>query len=321
MSEQQDKQVEKLLNAIDNYRQTVGAIVAFGVILVQYYKADFRIGHRLRPSPKNRIQAQDDITPDIVSQGNNLNLIGEVKKSFPRDQALWLGYLKQVEKYDDELSNWIRNDVTIHDLMLITHLSRSVQLRDFIEQKLAGNEITFTRPLSVIEFVRSSERNTFWTLRKLWGNISNQELNRYLTQAIQVNANNIVIQLSSVWFYDSEPEVPYTMSIIWDKIFPEKATPEKFRAAGGRRIIDLTFTVDEILEKCRRFFSSPNSCFPRKSWITKAMDGFVKLKRAKKIASETYNVSYHKIGTDSLEIFAREWIRKSEDITQYMNKE
>ncbi len=313
------KQVEKILDQIDNYRQTVGAIVALGSILIRYYNATFKIGHRLKPSSNNRIQQTDDVTPDVVSQGNELNLIAEVKKSFPRDEDRWLTDLKQIEKYDDELTNWVKNDVKTHDLMLITHLSRSIQFKNFVEKKIAENKVIFERPLSIVEFVRNSERHTFWALRKVWGKISNKTLDGYLTESIQIRADNIVTELSSVWFYDSEPEVSYTMSMIWDKIFSEKGTPEKFRQAGGRRIIELVFTIDEILDKCRTFFSSPDSSFPRKSWIIKAMDDFVKLKRAKKISEETYTIYYHKIGPDSLEIFVREGIRKSEDIRKYLD--
>jgi hypothetical protein len=317
MSKQPNDKVEKLLDEMDNYRQTVGAILALGTILIRYYDATFRVGRKLNPSPQNRVQNHDEITPDILAQGKELNLIGEVKKSFPQEEDWWLKDLKQIEKYDDDLTNWVNDNVKTHDLMLLTHLSRSVQFKDFVEKKLQEKAVIFERPLSIVEFVRNSERHTFWTLRKAWGNISNNTLNKYLTESINLRADNIVSELSSVWFYDSEPEVPYTMSLIWGKIFPDKATMEKFREAGGKKIIELIFTIDEIVEKCKQYFSMPDSSFPQKAWIIKVMDGFVKLKRAKNISGETYTVYYHKIGTDMLETFAKEWIETSGDIRKY----
>ena len=122
-------EVEKLLNKMDNYRQTVGAIVALSHTLIRYYAADVRVGHPLKPSSQNRIQNKDYVTPDIVSQGNDLNLIGEVKKSFPSDKTRWLQNIKQVEKYDDEFTNWINRDVKTHDVMLLTHYSPSAVRR------------------------------------------------------------------------------------------------------------------------------------------------------------------------------------------------
>lgn len=315
-------EVEKLLNKMDNYRQTVGAIVALSHTLIRYYAADVRVGHPLKPSSQNRIQNKDYVTPDIVSQGNDLNLIGEVKKSFPSDKTRWLQNIKQVEKYDDEFTNWINRDVKTHDVMLLTHYSHSNSVRTFVEEKIKNGEVKFERPLSIVEFVRNSERNTYWGLRKIWGTISNKILDGYITNdPILINADDIVRELSSVWFYDATPEIPYTMSIMWNEIFPEKATPERFRAAGGRGIIEMTITVDEILEKCKTYFSSPDSYFPQKCWIVDAMDGLVKLGRAKKISGETYTVSYHRITGDPLQTLTKEWLSKSGDIREYFKPE
>lgn len=314
-----EQEVENLLNKMDNYRQTVGAIVALGYTLIQYYEADFRIGHPLTPSSQNRIQNTDDVTPDIVSQGKDLDLIGEVKKSFPKDKNGWLDSIKQIEKYDDEFTKWIKKDVKTHDVMLLTHYSHSGSVKNFIEEKIKSGEVQFNRPLSIVEFVRNSERNTYWGLKKIWGKITNQILDRYISDdPILVNADDIVRELSSVWFYDATPEVPYTMSILWNEIFPQKATPERFRAAGGRGTIEMTITIDEILQSCKTFFSSQDSSFPQKSWIITAMDDLAKLGRAKKISGETYTVYYHRIAGDPLQTLTREWLSKSGDIRDYL---
>lgn len=314
----QEANIEQVLDKIDNYKQTVGVIGALGLILTQHYQAEFRIGHRLQPSAQNRIQTEDSITPDIVVQGKNLDLVGEVKKSFPRDHERWLRDIKQIEKYDDELSNWVTKDVKNHDIMLLTHISISGSLKNFIESKIQENEVTFTRPLSIVEFVRDSERHTFFMLRKIWGQLTNKILDKYIsTDPIEVRADDVVIELSTLWFYDSEPELPYTMSILWDKIFSNKVTPEMYRQAGGKKTIEITITVDEILEECKTYLSSPSSCFPHKRWINKAMDGLVKLKRAKKIDEKTYEVFYHRINPDPLRTFVKEWLGKNQDIRKF----
>ena len=319
MSNQEDK-IERILDKIDNYKQTVGVIGALGLTLVRHYDAKFRIGHKLHPSSQNRIQAKDPVTPDIVAQGKNIALIGEVKKSFPQDHKRWLADIKQIEKYDDILNNWLESDVKNHDVMLLIHMSRSVSFKKFLISKIQKKQVVFTHPLSIVEFVRNSERNTFFALRKIWGQLTNKTLDKYLsTDPINVRADEIVVELSTHWFYDSEPEPAYTMSILWDKIFPNKISPEMYRKAGSKKKPEITITINEILNECKTFFSSPNSSFPRKSWINKAMDELVKLKRAKKIDDGVYKVFYQRINPDPLKIFVKELLGKNEDIRNYTN--
>ncbi|MGQ0795660.1 MAG: hypothetical protein ACT4N5_05710 [Nitrosopumilaceae archaeon] len=318
MSRQHDP-IQNLLKEIDNYRQTVGAILALGTILIRYYNSAFRVGHKLKPSPQNRIQSNEDVTPDILAQGINLNLIGEVKKSFPQNEEWWLSDLKQIEKYDDNLTNWVNGQVENHDLMLLTHISRGPKLRSFLERKIAEGKIQFNRPLSIIEFTRDSQISTFWHLRKSWGIISNKTLDNHLTvETINLNGENIVSELSSVLFYDSEPIMPDLMNLIWIKVFPDKATTERYMEAAGKKIIELTFTVDEVVDKCRQYFSMPDSSLPKREWIKKAIEGLVKLNRAKKLVGENYLIYYHKIGPDTLRTFVKEWLDSSQDIREFI---
>ncbi|AFU59201.1 hypothetical protein Ngar_c22710 [Candidatus Nitrososphaera gargensis Ga9.2] len=311
--------VRKLHEKIDDYRLTVGAITAFGHVIIRYYSGTFRMGKKLQPSPANRVQAKKPVTPDVLAQGSDVKIIGEVKKGFPKDRNRWLQDLKQVEKYDDELKGWPDGDIKDHDLILFVHYPRAQALVDYTQEQIQKGTVTFNRKLAIVEYNRDSESSTFWTLKRIWGDITNSILSERLRQVITINADEIVEELSSLWFYDSEPELPYTMSVIWDKVFSEKATLEAYRKARGRKTLELSFTVDEILEKLRLYFSYKDSSFPSRDWVEHAMDAFVKFGRADKTAVG-YTVYYHRVEIDLLDYFIREWIERSVDVRELIDK-
>lgn len=311
--------VDDVLSEIDDYEQTVGAIIALGHIIIYDLKGKFKIGHKLTTTVNNRVTKNIPITPDIVGQNEEYNLVGEVRKDLPMDQSLWLKEIKQVEKYDDELTGWPFKNAKNHDLVLLTHHLRSATLTEFIQERIGNKELTFNRLLAVVEFVRNRERRLFWDLKKVHGTFSNPQLEMMLKRGVGVPGAKIVQQLSSLKFYDAEPHVVYTMSLIWDHVLPEKATVERFREAGGKKTVEIQFTIDEIITSLRKYFAPPDSAFPKRDWVFHAMSTFEQLGYARK-EEEKYTIQYHRtVKGRVLQDFAEQWLEllKNAKITEF----
>jgi hypothetical protein len=254
------------------------------------------------------------VTPDLVGQNGGFNLVGEVKKELPADKSLWLQDVKQVEKYDDQLTNWPLHDVDKHDLLLLTHHLRSTALSDYIQEQIKQKSVVFNFPISILEFVRNSERQTFWNLKKIWGSLSHLGLDTKLRNGIGVPGSKIVRELSSIKFYDAEPAIVYTMSLIWDHIFPEKATPEKFREAEGKKTVEILITIDEVHEKLKLYFAPEKSAYPRRKWISNALWTFQKIGLARREEGR-YTILYHRIEHgELLEYFAKQLVEKAKEM-------
>lgn len=311
--------VEDILSEIDDYEQTVGAIIALGHIIIYDLRGNFKIGHKLITTSDNRVTKNVTITPDIVGQNTEYNLIGEVRKDLPMDQGLWLEEIKQVEKYDDDLTGWPLKDAKNHDLVLLTHHLRSSTLAEFVQEQIGKKGLTFNRLMAIVEFVRNRERRLFWDLKKVYGTFSNPQLEMMLKRGVGVPGSKIVEQLSSLKFYDAEPHVVYTMSLIWDHVLPEKGTVEKFREARGKKTVEIPFTIDEVITSLRNYFAPPDSAFPKREWIFHAMSTFEQLGYARK-EEDKYTIQYHRTPQGRvLQDFAEQWLEKSKNakITEF----
>jgi len=138
-------EIQKLINEVQDYKETLLTIIAFGHELrwdsnKRQIKDEsyFLPGRRMITSSKNKISKEAEITPDILVQINDsYGVVAEVKKSFADNYVGWENMLNQLLKYDDNLEGWVTNTQKISksDLTLLTHNSRKVAIRDFIEKK------------------------------------------------------------------------------------------------------------------------------------------------------------------------------------------
>jgi hypothetical protein len=306
----QENPVTKLLDKVDNYIQTVGAIVSLGHIFIYDFKGKYKIAPKFQTSPSNRISKSTEVTPDVAGQTDTMSLVGEVKKDFPENQEYWDDDIKQLEKYDDVLSGWPVRPTSNHDIVLLTHYNMSRRVQKYIQEQITKANLRFDRPFIILEFVRQRDRSEYWSLAKARGNLSDKTLDAMLENPLGVAGDDIVPELSSVKFYDHEPPVVYTMSLLWDFVFPDKAPPEKFREAEGRKTIEITFTIDEAHKKLRDFYGPPDSAIPRRRWIANAMKGLERIGLAYK-SGEMFIITYHRVPEGQiLKYFAEQWVEK-----------
>lgn len=300
---------DAILDVIDNYKMTLGSMCALAHVLEMHYGAESWIAPAVRPSPRDNTQAADPVTPDMLSQGQDVNLVVEVKRSLPNNEGGRDAFLDQIKKYDQDLTGWKWTPQT-HDIVLMTHMSKSSQWADFLDESLKEKKISFRRKMVVVEYVRDSERKTYFILKRVWGKTSNAVLNKHLHNSIVLSGEEIIKKISVVRFCDSKPDVAYTLSILWDQVFPALITRDEHLSTMGRKVLDLVVDRSTIMNKLRKP-SGPFYYPPRQQWISEALDALIKLKMAKQISDGRFLVHYRSIRDDLVRFFVKKIAKAS----------
>jgi len=323
MSEKKiEEKVNKTIEKIDNYNQTLEAMICFSHILRwDDEKEEFKpnsysfIARNMGTSENNRITPKNEITPDLIVQlDGNYGIVCEAKKSFPQNRNLWKSNFNQLQKYDDELKGWktSKEYIKTSDIVLLTHYKIKVGVSDYLEENISNKNLFFDRNFSAIAFQRTLEANIFLTLEKFYGNLFDTVLNERLRRIVGVPLKKI-IPLNNIKFYDDKPELSYMMEILWNKIFSQYPKMEEFMESGGIKIMTIEVNVDKLTQKLRKQFSdyiegdSRQPELPKTKWVKEAMDMLVRLNYAKKDDKEdnNYTVKYKSI-KNTLQRFTRE---------------
>lgn len=297
--------VPKTLAVCRSYRDTTEMLAVLGTIFKNHCNASICIGRVARREAGGGI-ASDPVTPDMMAQGNGMSVVVEIKAGFPFGVRPRQKIFDQLKKYDCRLAGWTESDVDRHDIMVLTRIQSAVEMSDYLESKGGVRGRAFSNPLCVTEFAKLGRYETTFFVRIASGSLTDTELHSSMRHGIEVSAKSIVFGFSTLWFYDSEPDPPYTMSILWERIFPGEIA--EARTGGSKQTATpLHTTIDDIMEDFRTIVY-PESPAPRRKWAVKAMDGLVKIKMARKEADGSYTVYYFAIRDDDpLEVFARMW--------------
>jgi len=321
------KPQEKFRNEIDDYANTIHAIIGF----MNFYRYDDATenmkndvlvfqGRKLKPS--NSITSNSNsvktsyVTPDIgILLPSKDGVLGEVKRSFPMDQKRWMKTFKQLMSYDGDLTGWPSDDgkINSHDIVLILHQSRAVAVRKFYERN-KDSLIKFIRPFVMVEFNRSDERKPFYFFRIALGNLTENSVNERLGNGVQVPMEVFVTTYSTIKIYDSEPPLPYSLELIWTNVVLPKASDDpKFEKLRKNQKIDVVLDIDTIIQELYQGFSfrllhdyddEGHPKIPKREWVTRACEQLVKLNEASWVdASKTSVKVFFKIYDDVLDHF------------------
>jgi len=297
---------EQLLNEIDDYQDTVFAILGF----VNFYRFDDHArklreevivfqGRRLTPSAAKATTAdggsRECVTPDFgVLHRPGHGVLGDAKKSFPKDRSLWRKDFEQLMAYDDDLTGWpcTEERVDAHDVVLLTHQTRVVAVCDYYKDKTSSGDIHFSRPFSVVSFNRSDERQANFHFEKRLGNLSDGDLDERLHLGVSVPMHVFADEYFTVKLYDSEPPLPYMAALIWEHVVADRASedPEKYAALHKNQKLEVVFTLEEMVQQLHQSFSfhalgpqdtERQPLVPRKAWCRRACDVLVAADMAK----------------------------------------
>ena len=264
---------QEIFDKIEDYSSTVHAIVAF----INFYRFDdeakcFRNdvivfqGRRFDPSPAKKLNENGNeiahVCPDlgVLLPGRN-GVLGEVKKSFPKETEHWMDDFKQLMSYDDNLTGWPHEEdgqIESHDIVLIVEQSRGVAVQEFYEQKRDGGEIHFDRSFSIVEFNRSDEGKQYYFFRKRpnTGPLSDSVLDKKLRHGSKVPMEVLVAEYSTILLYDDDPPLAYLMQLIWEHVvLPQASDEPRFIRLHRNQTMEIILNIDEITESLRSGFS------------------------------------------------------------------
>jgi hypothetical protein len=306
---------KRIQDEIDNYKDTIYAIVGF-MNIFRYDDENKCMRDNVkvfqgRKLYKNDITSFDRnksyVTPDlgILFTKTQDGILGEVKKTFPKNEVFWMDDFKQLMSYDTDLSGWPneKGKVKSHDIVLIVHQTRGYIISQFFKQKNENRQITFSRPFCIVEFNRVDQRAPSIFLRTMIGNVSESRIDNRLKNGISIPMLAFIQHYSTFKLYDSEPPIPYLLELIWSNVVGLKAAEDpKFRSMRWNQKINITIEVDVIVHELYEGFSFKNlhgdnnenqPIFPRREWIQRACEILVKNKEADWVDIPKLNIKFY----------------------------
>lgn len=308
--------IQDIQTEIENYVTTIQVLQSF-ISVVTWEDGNLApgseasLGRRMETSANNAVSPVTTVTPDAVIQRNgNLGYLVEAKKSLPADQSAWRNVLDQLRKYDDNLSGWwtSNEEIDLSCTVLLLEISRVADFRKYIEIEIDKNGITFTYPLSLVEFTRSPEVKEFLFLRKYWGTIENQFVSDKLDSGIKVPIENVVATYGEKRFYDATPVTEFTMVVLWQDVFTNMKTDVEHDDNLGAFPLEVNTT--NLTSELQQLYGSTGNenrdvAFPKKAWIRAALEGFVTLRLAKRLDDDNYVILFKRLKTDLVERFSK----------------
>lgn len=326
-----DERLRKILNEVEDYEETVIAIIAFSheVRWDRETKQTlpnslFMIGRRMgRIDPTEN--SEHALTPDIVIHLNNsYGIIAEVKKKFPSERSHWGKTFEQINRYDKDLIGWATPNETIenYDLALLTHITRKVDITDYYKEQYEKGRYHFRKKFTIVAFNRGGEGEESMYIEKHYGEFTDANLNERLRRVVSIPLE-AVLPLYSIKFYDSRPPIVYLLNILWMDIFPQflsqESTENEFKKPPTIKL-----DVAEVTERLQRQFShmrddNRQQEIPRQDWVKESMETLVRLKLAKRLSDSPslYEIEFKTI-RNPLNSFARK-IRRARKIKKYSN--
>jgi len=325
------EQLQRARNEVENYKQTVKALLAFSAFVVhdgheQRSGANFGFGRRMTTSEDNERTPSNSVTPDLVAQKSmDYGIAAEVKKSLPQNQERWDRCLHQMLKYDDDLTGWWTSDgkIPIADAVLLLHHSRSRPFCRFLQETQSKDPKSVGKNTSVVEFGSSEETASYYFFRLEHGVIRDDELLHKLNNGIQIPMGKILESFPNVLFYDSPPPVAFLLTHLWMDMFPSMINDaeydEKYKA------IRFPVSVRKVTDELQQAYGSATLSndqrsveFPAHKWIKDAFEKLVEFKLAlpPSDGDDTYQILFKALRGDILVRFIKLELGQREDESQ-----
>jgi hypothetical protein len=271
----------------------------------------YEIGRRMTTSASNRVSRENVVTPDCVIQMCDSNgLVAEAKLGLPRNDQTWDEHIKQLEKYDDDLTGWWTNDerLAVHDLIALVPLSRAVRFADHLEKGVSDGKWKFDRKIAVVGSFKTSGVKDFLSLKKERGDLSTAGLNERLREGKQVEMVLLILKYEDRKFVDHMPPLPYLLQILWDHLFTRYAGEHSEDGVSASHTIEVS--VERVTRDLQDYFGfksggSRSPEIPRSRWVRKALDTLALSRLATKVKEGEYIVRYKRTRGDTLKKFGK----------------
>jgi len=274
-------------NRINDYEQTVNAILAFAAFVVhdgtkQRPNSQFGFGRRLTTSPNNP-SPSIDITPDLVAQkSEKYGIVAEAKKSLDQNPSNWPQHVEQLRKYDDALEGWWTKNEKINEYnsVMLIHQSRGRLFRDFLEAQKNENSDSVGPNTCVVEFNESPESEPYYFFRINFGKILDHDLMDGLYTGRPIPLEEVKKSYSNIQYCDAKPPMQLLLIRLWIDYFPSKL--EEGEYDDKTKSTNIQVNVSDITDELQKAFGSQAMYkdhrageFPKQKWIRDALDRLV----------------------------------------------
>jgi hypothetical protein len=311
--------ITSIRNGVEDYTQTVQAILGFAAFVVhdgaaQRRGAAFGLGRRMTTSEQNAIAAVATVTPDLVAQVSaTYGVVAEAKKSLPADESHWHRYVEQLRKYDDALLGWWTSDESIPraDVVLLIHHSRSRAFKRLLEQARASDPASVGLNTCIVEFIHSAETASYYSFRLEYGQMTEALVGDRLTDGVSVPMDRVLASYPNIKYYDSEPPLELLLTSLWSDVLPSLAGSSEYDE--DLHVHKVHVTAAAITDELQRAYGSgalardPRSAeFPRQVWVRRALERLVEygLASAPPKGSDVFEVHFRHFRKDILQRFA-----------------
>lgn len=308
--EEFEQRIRSVRAEVNDYLETVQGLIALSHELrwdndVKQIRPEssFTLGRRMTTSGRNRIQPNQDVTPDLTVQPYaGYGIVAEARLRFPSDEAQRMEKVRQLQKYDDDLEGWNTLDGTVErsDVVLMTHDDDVIKTTDYIEQAIADGRAAFSRDLSIIGCIRTTERygNEAIRVRKAYGGLSDERLDDRLRNGRSIRLGTLSTRYS-MELYDQRPPPAHMLSVMWMTILPVLVQEDQYIRARGEGPPLVRITAEDLTARMRKALNpsmgaerSPG--YPQQAWVREALDDMCRLRYAKRLGDE-YEVAYRVI--------------------------
>lgn len=303
MDDKLEAAIEKLKIDCDNYLRTILALQALAHELqwndeTGSRSTDVRVffGRRFDTSSKNKIICKKQVTPDLAVQfPQRHGVLVEAKSSIPKSRSHRSQIIEQLQKYDDDLFGWDTPDSSMlsHDIVLLTDSVLGNPLRNLIRSEIEKGVYSFDRRFSLVKFAVLDQRNAAVTLELNYGSLSSPVKTTKLSDTVAIHLRYLVSgPMTNIRLYDAEPPYPYLLNLIYEYIPSMLSEGEVLQMKEGETTVSLS--IPEFASRLSIAFGPGQKGerepeIPRKNWVRRALDFFVKLQWAiKDKASQSY---------------------------------
>ncbi len=301
-----DRCKQELLDQFTTYDQAVDVVSCFQAIFEGAYAEELTYFDRF---PE---MAPGGLTPDFgVLLLGEYGIVGETKRTFPRDQVAFERELKQLENYDvpldfrsDSLGSILRPET--HDIMVLINANASAQVAHRIEQAIQSGVVRFSRNLILLEyFFDGASRVTKYTFRKFPGQNRpfrdvvlprDKRLEVILgerSESFEVKVPEFMrYKITEILCNDKPPPI-YLAVYLWNNVFYNLlpvGQRKDWSRGNPKQILPVETTVDDLCTTLKKDYL-PRARIHR-SWVKEALEFLATTTLATRLENDAYEIRF-----------------------------
>jgi len=246
--------------------------------------------------------SKTELNPDILLQArcNPSGLLGipvEIKSSLSNSEDI-LKKLKRMKRYDEPLTGWKTRDKNINnDVIVFSPYAQDCgRVISVLKESLKNKKLNFNKDFIIWEwsFIQGTKHSNEENLlvRQVYGNLEKYnvpELNKIVSEGIVQDINNkeLLVKKERNLFTNREPPVEYTMVVLWQIVFPRIFDENQ----GIVNVEEICTIINDYFTQDLMKSSDGDAYKVNKSWVRKALENFSKIKMAKKIDIDKYEIN------------------------------